>query len=192
MILPPRPLSLRATAVTKRPRPLRPTTETPLLILTRATSGETDRPPRAATPTRRGTQRRGTPAPRLVGHSVKRLRVASVQFQHAPGDKRHNLAVMQGFVEQAAQQRVEMLLFPECCICGYWHLRKLTRQQLQELAEPVPHGPSVRRLLNWSTAYEMTICAGRSNGTARGGSSTRRSRPWPTAAGRVTANCTRS
>ncbi len=91
---------------------------------------------------------------------MKRLRVASVQFQHAPGDKRHNLAVMQGFVEQAAQQRVEMLLFPECCICGYWHLRKLTRQQLQELAEPVPDGPSVRRLLNWSIAYDMTICAG--------------------------------
>ena len=66
-----------------------------------------------------------------------------MQFQHAPGDKAYNLAVMQRFVQQAARERVELLLFPECCISGYWHLRKLTREELLELAEPVPDGPSV-------------------------------------------------
>ena len=93
-------------------------------------------------------------------NSVKSLRTASVQFQHAPGDKAHNLAVMQRFVEQAARQQVELLLFPECCISGYWHLRKLTREELLELAEPVPDGPSFQQLQRWSQEHGMTICAG--------------------------------
>jgi predicted amidohydrolase len=93
-------------------------------------------------------------------NSVKSLRAASVQFQHAPGDKTHNLAVMQRFVEQAARQRVELLLFPECCISGYWHLRKLAGDELLELAEPVPDGSSIQQLQRWSREYDMTICAG--------------------------------
>ncbi len=77
---------------------------------------------------------------------MKNLRVASVQFQHAPGDKDYNLLVIRQFVEQAVRQRVKLILFPECCISGYWHLRKLDRGELDELAEPVPSGPSSRQL----------------------------------------------
>lgn len=91
---------------------------------------------------------------------MRNLRVASVQFQHAPGDKPHNLSVIKRFVEQAADAGVELVLFPECCISGYWHLRHLDRDQLEELAEPVPEGPSVRELRAWSEEYKMTISAG--------------------------------
>ncbi|MHB0958972.1 MAG: nitrilase family protein [Pirellulaceae bacterium] len=91
---------------------------------------------------------------------MKSLRAASVQFQHAPGDPSRNLAIMRGFVEQAAREGVELILFPECCISGYWHLRKLSRAALLELAEPVPDGPSVARLREWSCEYGMTIGAG--------------------------------
>jgi predicted amidohydrolase len=91
---------------------------------------------------------------------MKSLRAAAVQFQHLPGDKPRNLAVMRQFVEQAAREGAELILFPECCISGYWHLRKLDRAQLLELAEPVPDGPSVEQLQGWSCEFGMTIGAG--------------------------------
>lgn len=88
------------------------------------------------------------------------VRAASVQFQHAAGNKRYNLAVMEQFVADAASKRVNLLLFPECCISGYWHLRHLDRQQLLDLAEPVPEGASVRCLRNWSRQHQLTLGAG--------------------------------
>ncbi len=91
---------------------------------------------------------------------MRDLRVASVQFQHAPGDKRYNLSVIEQFVEQASAKQVQMILFPECCISGYWHLRNLERAQLETLAEPVPDGPSTQKLMAWSHRYNMTISAG--------------------------------
>src|SRR5688572_29914263 len=91
---------------------------------------------------------------------MRNIRVAAVQFQHAPGDKRANLAAIERFVQQAAEQQVEIITFPECCISGYWHLRKLTRDELTELAEPVPDGPAAKQLLALSKQRGMTIGAG--------------------------------
>jgi len=90
----------------------------------------------------------------------KTLRVAAVQFQHAPGDKAANLAVIRQFVERAASQAVQLICFPECCISGYWHLRHLTRPQLAELAEPVFEGAASRCLMELSRRHGMTIGAG--------------------------------
>ncbi len=91
---------------------------------------------------------------------MKDLRVASVQFQHAAGDKSYNMSVIGRFVEQAAGQGVQIIVFPECCISGYWHLRHLDRHQLEALAERVPSGPSVQQLLAWARQHNMTISAG--------------------------------
>jgi predicted amidohydrolase len=100
-------------------------------------------------------------APMTAATSVSTmLRVASVQFQHLPGDKSANLATIHGFVQQAAAQDVRMIVFPECCISGYWHLRRLTEEQLRALAEPVFEGPASQMLRQWSSQYGMTIGAG--------------------------------
>lgn len=91
---------------------------------------------------------------------MKNIRVASVQFQHSPGDKPFNLDVIRKFVQQAAEQDVRIIAFPEMCITGYWHVRNLTREQIEALAEPVPAGPSTEILLSLSSTYGMTIGAG--------------------------------
>lgn len=91
---------------------------------------------------------------------MKKIRVASVQFQHAPGDKSFNLDVIRKFVQQAAQQDVRIIAFPEMCITGYWHLRNLTREDIELLSEPIPAGPSTENLLSLSSTYGMTIGAG--------------------------------
>lgn len=86
--------------------------------------------------------------------------VASVQFEHAAGDKQANLRIIRDFVEQAAKRHVELIVFPECCITGYWFLRKLSREQLRALAEPVPNGPSSLTLMALAKEHNMTIGAG--------------------------------
>ncbi|NPV08244.1 MAG: acyltransferase [Anaerolineae bacterium] len=91
---------------------------------------------------------------------MKDVRVAAVQFEHAPGDKEANLAKVRAFTAEAAQRQVQILAFPECCLTGYWHLRHLSRQELLELAEPVFEGPSSQELLALSRRYGLTVGAG--------------------------------
>jgi predicted amidohydrolase len=88
------------------------------------------------------------------------IRSAVVQFEHGNGAKQQNFAKIESFAAAASQQKVQLLAFPECCITGYWFIRKLTRQQIAELAEPVPGGPSTRRLLALAKQHGMTIGAG--------------------------------
>lgn len=91
---------------------------------------------------------------------MKDIRAASVQFEHASGDKEANLARIQSFVEHAAGNHVNLIVFPECCITGYWFLRGLSREQLKNLAEPVFDGPSSQALAALAQKYKMTIGAG--------------------------------
>ncbi len=88
------------------------------------------------------------------------IRAATVQFQHAPGDKDRNLATIERFVQEAASRGVQLIVFPEMCITGYWHVRRLSREAVEALAEPIPSGPSTRRLLDLAVRYGMTIGAG--------------------------------
>ncbi|MBB5711283.1 putative amidohydrolase [Sphingomonas xinjiangensis] len=73
------------------------------------------------------------------------FRVATVQFQHRAGDKDHNLGRIEHFAEAAAAAGAQIACLPEMCISGYWHLPRLDRGGLYELAEPVD-GPSVSRV----------------------------------------------
>ncbi len=91
---------------------------------------------------------------------MKKIRAAAVQFEHSAGDKDANFGKIRGFVEKAATESVELIVFPECCITGYWFLRKLSREQLLELAEPVFDGPSSQTLLSLAKEHHMTIGAG--------------------------------
>ena len=63
------------------------------------------------------------------------LRVASVQFENLPGDKEANFHKIETFVEQAASQNVRMIIFPECCITGYWFIRNLSVRELGWMAD---------------------------------------------------------
>src|SRR3954466_2240970 len=88
------------------------------------------------------------------------IRAGVVQFEHVAGDKGANFAKIETFTRRAAADGVQILAFPECCITGYWHLRKLTREGLAAVAEAVPEGESTRRLMALSRETGMTIGAG--------------------------------
>ena len=91
---------------------------------------------------------------------MRDIRVATVQFQHRPGDKSYNLARVRDFVTDAAQSRVEIIAFPEMCLTGYWHVRNLSREEVEALAEPIPDGECTQELLRLSREHGMTIGAG--------------------------------
>jgi predicted amidohydrolase len=91
---------------------------------------------------------------------MKKIRVASVQMASVAGDKGSNLATMERYVARAAGQGGELIVFPECCVTGYWFLRKLSRDELRALAEPVFEGPSSRAVMDLATRYRMTVGAG--------------------------------
>src|SRR6266576_3893901 len=91
---------------------------------------------------------------------MRDIRVATVQFQHAPGDKAYNLGRVRHFVTEAARANAEIIAFPEMCLTGYWHVRKLSREGVEALAEPVPDGQSTEELLRLAREHGMTIGAG--------------------------------
>ena len=88
------------------------------------------------------------------------IRTAAVQFNHRPGDKGANLDIVRAFTQRAAAAAVDVLVFPEMCITGYWHVRHLGRAEVDALAAPVPEGPATRALLTLARDTGMTIGAG--------------------------------
>ena len=90
---------------------------------------------------------------------MRDIRVATVQFQPARGDKAYNLGRVRHFVSEAARSSVEIIAFPEMCLTGYWHVRKLSRAAFEALAEPVD-GPCTQELLRLAREHGMTVGAG--------------------------------
>ena len=91
---------------------------------------------------------------------MRRLRVAAVQLESLPADKEANFQKIEAFTKKAAAEGARLVCFPECCITGYWFIRKLTLAQLAALAEPIPAGPSTRRLSGLAREHKVTIGAG--------------------------------
>ena len=91
---------------------------------------------------------------------MRDIRVAAVQFQHTPSNKAYNLDRVRHFVAEAARSRVELIAFPEMCLTGYWHVRKLSREAIEALSEHVPDGACTRELLRLSAKHRMTIGTG--------------------------------
>jgi predicted amidohydrolase len=100
--------------------------------------------------------------------AARKLRVASVQMEHQDGKQEANFAKIEGFVVQAAAQGAQLVVFPECCVCGYWFIRNLSIDELAALAEPIPEGPSTQRLRELAQRYRITVGAGWIESTASG------------------------
>lgn len=85
------------------------------------------------------------------------LRVATVQFQHRAGDKPYNLSRAEAFARGAREAGAELVILPEMCLSGYWHVPKLNAAQLSDLAEGET-GPSLRQVA--SLAADLGIAIG--------------------------------
>lgn len=88
------------------------------------------------------------------------MKVAAVQLNHLPGRKDENFRKIESFTRKAAEAGNELVVFPEMCISGYWHVRKLNREEVADLAEAVPGGEYSSRLIELAAEHNITIGAG--------------------------------
>ena len=86
--------------------------------------------------------------------------MASVQFENQSGDKRANLERIRQLTARAAGAGAQVVAFHECSITGYTFARRLSHRQLVHLAEPVPGGESVQRLVEIAREFHVALLAG--------------------------------
>ena len=70
--------------------------------------------------------------------------MAAAQFENRDNDKQYNLSRIDALTRRAVEQGAEIVSFHEACIPGYSWIQPLSKQQLLEVAEPVPDGRSVQ------------------------------------------------
>src|ERR1700730_17184087 len=91
---------------------------------------------------------------------MENIKIATAQFEHRSGDKEYNLSVIEQLAKKAAAQGAQAIAFHECSITGYTFARHLSEEQMLELAELVPEGKSIERLIAIAKKYEIVILAG--------------------------------
>ncbi len=88
------------------------------------------------------------------------LKVAAVQMEANERDKDINLSLMESYIEKASSQNVDIIAFPEICITGYNFVTQIDTEELLEVAELVPEGPSTQRLLKSAKEKNINILFG--------------------------------
>ncbi|MBV8327375.1 nitrilase family protein [Chryseobacterium sp.] len=88
------------------------------------------------------------------------IKISTAQFENKSGNKEYNLSVIEKLAGQAASQGSHVIAFHECSITGYTFARNLSREQLLDIAEPIPDGESIKRLQQIAKQYDITILAG--------------------------------
>ncbi len=88
------------------------------------------------------------------------LRISTAQFENKSGDKDYNLSVIDKLSEKAAQQGSDAIAFHECSVTGYTFARHLSKEQMLDLAELIPTGPSILKLQELARKNNIAILAG--------------------------------
>src|SRR6218665_67955 len=91
---------------------------------------------------------------------MNKINVSTAQFENKSGDKNYNLSVIEHLAKRAAESGSDVITFHECSITGYTFARSLTKSQMLELAEFIPDGESVQKLINIAAENDITILAG--------------------------------
>ncbi|WP_300691204.1 nitrilase family protein [Chryseobacterium sp.] len=91
---------------------------------------------------------------------MNNLKISTAQFENKSGDKEYNLSVIEKLASEAAAKGSQVIAFHECSITGYTFARKLSREQLLDIAELIPEGKSIQKLQQIADTNNITILAG--------------------------------
>jgi len=91
---------------------------------------------------------------------MKNLKIATAQFENRSGDKAYNLSIIQRLSAKAAAQGTDVIAFHECSITGYTFALHLSKQQMLDVAEFIPGGPSITQLTEIARKHDIVILAG--------------------------------
>jgi predicted amidohydrolase len=88
------------------------------------------------------------------------IKVATAQFENKNGNKTHNINMIRELSAKAAAQGAKVIAFHECSITAYTFARHLSREQMLDLAELIPEGESVQKLVAIAQEFDIAILAG--------------------------------
>lgn len=91
---------------------------------------------------------------------MKPIKISTAQFEHRSGDKDYNLSVIEKMAEKASTEGSNVIAFHECSITGYTFARKLSKDQMLDLAETIPDGNSTKELTRIASKYRIFVLAG--------------------------------
>jgi len=91
---------------------------------------------------------------------MRSIRIATVQFENRDNDKAFNLSRIEAITQQARQQDAEIVCFHEGAMAAYSWRQSLDKQQLLDVAEFVPDGPSVQALIEIARRWDIYVMAG--------------------------------
>jgi len=91
---------------------------------------------------------------------MRKIKISTAQFENKSGDKDYNLSVIDQLSKKAAEEGSNVIAFHECSITGYTFARNLSKEQMLDLAEIIPEGPSIFRLTEIAAKHNITILAG--------------------------------
>lgn len=88
------------------------------------------------------------------------MNIAVAQFSPKDGDTSYNLSVIESLTKKAKINGADVISFHEMCITAYTFTKNLSLSELTELAEEIPNGESIQRLIQISTKHDIPILAG--------------------------------
>lgn len=91
---------------------------------------------------------------------MSQLKIASVQFENWSGSKDKNLGIIHRMASDAANRGCKVVAFHECSVTGYTFASRLSKEELLDLAEEVPTGPSTGSLVQIARELGIAILAG--------------------------------
>jgi len=91
---------------------------------------------------------------------MNNLKISTAQFENRSGDKDYNLSVIDHLSQQAVAEGSQVIAFHECSITGYTFARHLSKQQMLEVAELIPEGESIKKLIAIAKKNNIVILAG--------------------------------
>jgi predicted amidohydrolase len=91
---------------------------------------------------------------------MQNIKISTAQFENKSGDKEYNLSVIESLSQKAAFEGSNVIAFHECSITGYSFARKLSKEQMLEIAELIPEGDSIQKLKHIASKHQIVILAG--------------------------------
>jgi predicted amidohydrolase len=91
---------------------------------------------------------------------MENVKIATAQFENKSGDKAYNLSIISKMASDAAKAGADAIAFHECSITGYTFARHLSKEQMLEVAETVPGGQSIEKLIEIATINNIALLAG--------------------------------
>jgi predicted amidohydrolase len=91
---------------------------------------------------------------------MEKLNISTAQFENRSGDKEFNLSRIESITREAASKGSHAIAFHECSVTGYSFARNLSREEMVDLAEFIPVGPSIQRLTEIASENNIYVLAG--------------------------------